>query len=77
MFDYIDQMFIPKVLAVDKVIKQLSPHTRTWLDECGTDMDQVLSGGNPPDNNPRYWVASGAYFAYLLYENCCNSRMYR
>ena len=44
MFDYVDELFVPKVQAVDRVIKQLSPHTRTLLDECGTDMDGVLSG---------------------------------
>jgi len=30
-------------------------------------MDGVLAPGlTPPDDNPRYWVASGGYFAYLF-----------
>jgi hypothetical protein len=28
---YVDEVFIPKVQAVDAVIAQLSPHTRTLL----------------------------------------------
>jgi hypothetical protein len=29
-------------------------------------MDNVLADGpNPPSDNPRFWVAGGAYFAYL------------
>lgn len=66
VFEYVDSIFIPKVLAVDQVIAQLSPSTRTLLDECGTDMDGVLTPGlAPPANNPAYWVASGSYFVYL------------
>ena len=65
MFDYVDN-FIAGVLRVDGVIAQQSPTTRTVLDETGTDMDNVLGGGHPPDNNPRYWVAAAGYFAYMF-----------
>ncbi len=66
MFTYVDEQFIPKVQAVDAVIRALSPATRTLLDECGTDMDSVLNASlSPPADSPRYWVAAGAYFAYL------------
>lgn len=65
MFDYADQL-VSTVVAVDAVISALSPHTRTALDETGTDMDGVLEPGVPPPaNNPRYWVAAAGYFAYL------------
>jgi hypothetical protein len=66
VFLYIDDVFIPKILTLDAIIAALSPNTRTFLDECGLDMDQVLSAGSPPDNSPRYWVVSGSYFAYLF-----------
>lgn len=66
-FDYVDELFIPKVQAVDTVIAALSPHTRTVLDECGVDSDgALLPGLPPPANGPRFWVASGSYFLFLL-----------
>ena len=66
MFDYADS-FISGVLEIDAVIESLSPNTRTYLDETGTDMDGVLTAGlTPPDNAPRYWVAAASYFAYIF-----------
>ena len=65
-FDYVDDVFVPKVQTVDAVIAALSPHTRTVLDECGVDADGALLPGAPPDNGPRFWVASGSYHLYLL-----------
>ncbi len=65
MFDYVDDYIDNKVLAVDKVIAALSPLTETVLDETGADMDGVLGPGPPPGNNPRYWVAAAAYWAYM------------
>lgn len=66
MFEYVDAFVAETIAPVEAVIAQLSPGTRTLLDECGTDMDNVLGGLDPPYNNPRYWVASGGYFAYLF-----------
>ena len=65
MFEYVDS-FIAGVKRVDAVIDSLSPGTRTVLDETGTDMDGVLSGPNPPDDNRRYWVAAAGYWAYVF-----------
>jgi len=45
------------------VRRRLSPSTGIVLDEIGTDTN--LRGGKPTDV-PLYWVASGAYFAYLF-----------
>lgn len=46
--------------------QSLVPGISIALDECGTDMDNVLTeGSNPPQDNPLYWVAAGSYFAYL------------
>jgi hypothetical protein len=70
MFKYVDT-FVNEVLAVDQVIANQSPNTRTYLDETGTDMDGVLGVGSPPDNNPRYWVAAASYWAYM-YARCAN-----
>ena len=64
MFDYVDT-YIEGVKRVDAVIQALSPGTRTYLDETGTDMDGVLGPGAPPANNPRYWVAAAGYWAYM------------
>ena len=65
MFDYADTL-LATVARVDAVIAALSPSTRTVLDETGTDMDGVLAGGlSPPGDNPRYWVASAGYWAYI------------
>jgi hypothetical protein len=66
MFTYADS-FVDTVVAVDAVIAALSPGTVIMLDETGTDMDGVLTPGlSPPDNAPRYWVASAGYFAYMF-----------
>ena len=66
MFTYVDA-FVQEVAAVDALIQTHSPSTETFLDECGTDMDQVLNLLlSPPLNNVDYWVASGSYFAYLF-----------
>lgn len=67
MFDYADDFVDNKVAQVDAVIARLSPTTLTFLDETGTDMDQVLNPELPvPANAPRYWVASAGYFAYMF-----------
>lgn len=58
-FTYIDQFFA-KVLAVRDVIQRLSPSTRICLDESGTD------NGLRSIDDPVYFVASGAQFAYLF-----------
>ena len=58
LFDYADSFIAGSVATVDAAIARLSPGTRTALDETGTDMDGALGPGSPPDNNPRYWVAS-------------------
>jgi len=68
LFDYADTLMEGTVKPVDAVIAALSPGTRTVLDETGTDMDGVLSGGggsSPPNDNPRYWVAAAGYWAYI------------
>lgn len=66
LFVYADE-FVDKVRTVDAIIARLSPSTLTFLDETGTDMDNVLTPGlSPPGNNPRYWVAAAGYFAYLF-----------
>ena len=64
MFDYVDN-FIAGVKEIDAVIAAVSPDTRTYLDETGADMDNVLGQGAPPGNNPRYWVAAAGYWAYM------------
>ena len=58
LFTYGDS-FVQRVRAVDSLIAQIAPGTQTYLDECGTDMDQMVSV-------PHYWVASGSLFAYLF-----------
>jgi hypothetical protein len=73
LFDYAESFINGSVAAVDAVIARLSPGTRTALDETGTDMDGVLGPGPPPGNNPRYWVASGAYFAYMFFRVAATS----
>lgn len=65
MFAYVDSFVNEKIAAVNAVIAALAPGVRTFLDECGTDMDGVLSPGGPPGDNPLYWVASGSSFIYL------------
>jgi len=66
MFAYVDEFVDERVSAVDAVIRAQSPGTVTLLDETGTDMDGVLDPALPPPaNNPRYWVAAGAYHAYM------------
>ena len=65
LFDYVDDFIATKVLPMEALIAQLSPATEIVLDETGTDMDGVLGAGPPPGNNPRYWVASAAYWAYM------------
>jgi hypothetical protein len=48
------------------LLQSFVPGINIALDESGTDMDGVLTGGvAPPADNPRYWVAGGGYFAYL------------
>jgi hypothetical protein len=42
VFDYVDDVLLPKVQRIDAVIAGMAPHVRTWLDECGLDMDQVM-----------------------------------
>jgi hypothetical protein len=65
MFTYVDA-FISEVQSIDNILRRMSPQTETMLDECGTDMDNVLNASLPPPyDNVMYWVASGAYFAYL------------
>ena len=68
MFGYVDT-FRAEVQAIDAIIRRSDvPDTVTMLDECGTDMDQVLSSPSvpPPHDNIYYWVASGGYYAYLF-----------
>ena len=59
-FDYIDSFIDQKAAAVQAVIDQLSPSTKTCLDEMGT-MGPLFGGLD----DPTYWVASGAYSAYF------------
>jgi len=74
LFAYADDFVDNKVKTIDEIIKKLSPTTQTLLDETGTDMDNVLTPGlPPPKNNPTYWVASGAYFAYMYARLATNS----
>ena len=66
LFDYVDDFIATKVLPMEALIAALSPATEIVLDETGTDMDGVLARGVPPPaNNPRSWVASAAYWAYM------------
>ncbi len=77
MFAYVDDFIQSKVLPVEAVIAALSPATETVLDETGTDMDGVLGAGPPPANNPRYWVASAAYWAYFWMRAARDARTVR
>eukprot|EP00041_Stephanoeca_diplocostata_P025211 m.655786 g.655786 ORF g.655786 m.655786 type:complete len:443 (+) comp22698_c0_seq27:1120-2448(+) len=60
LFAYVDDFVDNKIAAVQAVIDRLSPGTKTLLDECGT--TGPMFGGL---DDPTYWVASGAYWAYL------------
>jgi len=62
MFAYVDDFVDKKIAKVQAVVSQLSPHTLTLLDECGT--TGPMFGPSPLDD-PTYWVASGAYAAYF------------
>ena len=48
-------------------ISSLSPPSPPPSPPPSSDMDNVLTAGlPPPTNNPRYWVASAGYFAYMF-----------
>ena len=59
-FAYVDDYVDNKVAAVQKVVEDLAPGVITMLDECGT--TGPIFGGL---EDPAYWVASGAYWAYF------------
>ena len=59
-FDYVDFFVDGKAAAVQAVVDSLSPGTQTMLDENG--LMGPLFGGL---DDPSYWVAGGAYWAYF------------
>lgn len=59
-FDYVDFFVDGKSTVVQAVIDSLSPGTKTMLDENG--LLGPLFGGL---DDPSYWVAGGAYWAYF------------
>ena len=58
LFVYGDE-FLQRVRDVDALLAKESPHTQTYLDECGTALDNMI-------DTPLYWVASGSLFAYVF-----------
>ena len=59
-FAYVDDFVDNKVSAIQGVVDELAPGVITMLDECGT--TGPMFGGL---EDPTYWVASGAYWAYF------------
>jgi hypothetical protein len=72
-FDQADR-FLTNVRFVESIRKQLSPETKTDLDELGvilpTDEEENRDNGRPhPDRIPHlYWNAAGSLYAYLFIE---------
>jgi hypothetical protein len=60
LFAFVDDYVDRKVAAVQAVVERLAPGTVTMLDECGT-LGPMFGGLQ----DPTYWVASGAYWAYF------------
>ena len=60
LFAYVDDFVENKVSSIQKVVDELAPGTVTMLDECGT-TGPIFDGLD----DPTYWVASGAYWAYF------------
>lgn len=59
-FDYVDFFVEGKSTVVQAVVDRLSPGTRIMLDENGV-MGPLFGGLD----DPSYWVAGGAYWAYF------------
>jgi len=64
LFEYIDG-FVDEVQSTSKLVQELSPMTKTMLDECGTTARGMLPDRSNPQSGPLYWVASGTSFVYL------------
>ena len=60
LFAYVDFFIENKVAKVQEVVDRLSPGTITCLDETGT-LSPMIGGLQ----DPTFWVASGAYWAYM------------
>jgi hypothetical protein len=58
--------FIATVESIEAIRKQLAPHVRTTIDECGTILPESATQSDPAPIPAAYWNYSGCLYAYVF-----------